>query len=91
MHDLVDEVSGSVVNISTVANDVVASSAAPAGPEAEAPSRENMPDWMKKFLEQHAPEGYGGSDSEATIRSPLPGPPAAGAAQPVSSWYRVCA
>ena len=64
--DLVDEVSGSVVNISTVANDVVASSAAPAGPEAEAPSRENMPDWMKKFLEQHAPEGYGGSDSEAT-------------------------
>ena len=61
--DLVDEVSGSVVNISTVASDTVA--AAPLAPEAPGPNRENMPEWMKKFLEQHAPEGYGGSDPES--------------------------
>ena len=63
--DLVDEVSGSVVNISTVANDELAVSVAPLAPESEAPSRDNMPDWMKRFLEEHAPEGYGGSDPDA--------------------------
>ncbi len=61
--DLVDAVSGSVVNISTVPVDAVASSAAPeapTAPDSDQSARENMPDWMKKFLEQHAPEGYGG-------------------------------
>ena len=58
--DLVDSVSGSVVNISTVSAEPATAGAVPSLPESgereEAPSRENMPDWMRKFLEQHAPE-----------------------------------
>ncbi|MES2885778.1 MAG: DegQ family serine endoprotease [Pseudomonadota bacterium] len=64
--DLVDEVSGSVVNISTVpaGEDIAAlGEQAPDAPPGETPSRENMPDWMKKFLDQHAPEGYGGESA----------------------------
>ena len=51
--DLVDTLSPSVVNISTTPREEVAagggSSAAPMQPDA----RDHMPDWMKKFLEQH--------------------------------------
>lgn len=64
--DLVDEVSASVVNISTVPAEGETLAEAPAAPApgAEAPrSNENMPEWMKKFLEQHAPEGYGGESA----------------------------
>ena len=64
--DLVDTVSGSVVNISTVpAGEDIAALGEPAqdAPQGEVPSRDNMPDWMKKFLDQHAPEGYGGESA----------------------------
>ena len=64
--DLVEAVSPSVVNISTVpraAEVAAATEGDKPAPEAggEKPSTENMPDWMKKFLEQHSqdatPEG----------------------------------
>lgn len=63
--DLVDKVSASVVNISTVPVDSGDTAGAeaiapPEGQQGQAPSRENMPDWMKKFLEQHAPDSLGG-------------------------------
>lgn len=69
--DLVDSVSGSVVNISTVSAEAVAGRAPPGllpqpDERGEAPSRENMPEWMRKFLEQHAPDSLnGGPGSEA--------------------------
>ncbi len=77
--DLVDSVSSSVVNISTVPVEPVDGAAipgAPSGPSSpfgapgsEPPSRENLPDWMRKFLEQHAPEGFGrGAPGEAPPR-----------------------
>jgi len=64
--DLVDTVSGSVVNISTVPAGEMADAAPPPAEEPSpgegaAPSRENLPDWMRKFLDQHAPEAYGES------------------------------
>ena len=57
--NLVDAVSPSVVNISTVpVAEALAPEAAAAprrGGDPRAPAGENVPDWMKKFLEQHAP------------------------------------
>ncbi len=56
--DLVDNVSPSVVNISTISADAPDTAAAAEVPQGEAPPRENLPDWMRKFLEQHVP-GHG--------------------------------
>lgn len=65
--DLVDAVSPSVVNISTVSADDGSAEAADYAPEprpdaqdGDAPTLDKLPGWMKKFLEQHAPESYGG-------------------------------
>ncbi len=79
--DLVDDVSSSVVNISTVpAEQEDSASLAPQAHDApgpESPARENMPDWMKKFLDQHAPEDYGGESAPRGQHDPgldeLPG------------------
>ncbi|MDP3856318.1 MAG: DegQ family serine endoprotease [Stagnimonas sp.] len=62
--DLVDEVSPSVVNISTVpvetAEAATGEDAGAAAVPGEAPALpENLPEWMKRFLEQHAPNGVG--------------------------------
>lgn len=59
--DLVDSVSASVVNISTMPLEQAA--LAPEGAEGDAAAApgDNMPEWMRKFLEQHAQEG--GQDS----------------------------
>ena len=58
--DLVDAVSPSVVNISTVPQDEASPPARvlpePGPGQGDAPSRENLPEWMKKFLEQHPPQ-----------------------------------
>ncbi|ROH85960.1 DegQ family serine endoprotease [Stagnimonas aquatica] len=56
--DLVEEVSPSVVNISTIpAETAAATEAEPGAAEGGAPVPDNLPEWMKRFLEQHAPNG----------------------------------
>lgn len=76
--DLVDDVSASVVNISTVPvdpgpGDIPELSGSQPNPLADAPTRENMPEWMKKFLDQHAPDGYRGEEpQEGTPESENP-------------------
>jgi serine protease Do len=62
--DLVDAVSPSVVNISTVPQDEVAVADGADAPGAAPPPRENLPEWMKKFLDQHAAPAE--PDEEAT-------------------------
>ena len=67
--DLVDEVSPSVVNISTVPAEIAEGEpAAPLAGEGEGPAvPNNLPDWMQRFLEQHAPNAQGpqfGEDPE---------------------------
>jgi len=62
--DLVDAVSGSVVNIRAVPGVPADAATLPRPPTepapGEAPRGENMPDWMRKFLEQHVPPLGGG-------------------------------
>ncbi len=75
--DLVDGVSSSVVNISTepAELDPAAGPVIPDPrelPEEDAAGREGMPDWMKKFLEQHRPRGDDGSPGNPGA---LPGEP----------------
>jgi len=63
--DLVEQVSPSVVNISTVPADIAGEEHAAASPpeqqEGEAPARESMPEWMRRFLEQHGEPEPGGA------------------------------
>ncbi|TAJ55687.1 MAG: DegQ family serine endoprotease [Nevskiaceae bacterium] len=54
--DLVEEVSPSVVNISTIPVETAAE-AEPGPTEGGATVPDNLPEWMKRFLEQHAPNG----------------------------------
>ena len=62
--ELVEEVSPSVVNISTVPAEPPEgeAEAAPAPGERELP--ENIPDWMRRFLEQQQPPPPGGVEPE---------------------------
>lgn len=56
--DLVEEVSPSVVNISTIpAEAPAATEPEPGAAEGGATVPDNLPEWMKRFLEQHAPNG----------------------------------
>jgi len=57
--DLVDGVSSSVVNISTVPAEELAAAAVEPQGEQLLP-REKMPEWMKKFLDQQGAQGEGG-------------------------------
>jgi len=63
--DLVEQVSPSVVNISTVVADPTAAEAMNGG-ASEQESLEGAPDWFKRFLEEHqnAPEEEGGTPQE---------------------------
>ena len=54
--DLVEQVSPSVVNISTVVGELPADPATPPGAESEPESLEGAPDWFKRFLEEHQGE-----------------------------------
>jgi len=91
--DLVDRVSPSVVNISTTPVDTLA--AAEGGvPEladspapSEAPPHGNVPEWMKKFLEQHAPEGYGSGESAPESPEGDPGDEPPGSEQSLGSGF----
>ncbi|MGH8445147.1 MAG: Do family serine endopeptidase, partial [Solimonas sp.] len=64
--DLVERVSPSVVNISTVPADVPQEQArADARADGDADALKNAPEWFKRFLEEHpdeAPNGDGGND-----------------------------
>ena len=54
--DLVEQVSPSVVNISTVVGELPTDPATPSGTESEQESLEGAPDWFKRFLEEHQGE-----------------------------------
>ncbi|NGY04441.1 Do family serine endopeptidase [Solimonas terrae] len=88
--DLVEQVSPSVVNISTVPADVpvdpqqaAAGSGGDADGDSDADTLKNAPEWFKRFLQQHPDESSGdgndddGTDSDGPATLP-PGPQSLG-------------
>ncbi|GAC1628875.1 MAG: serine protease MucD [Nevskia sp.] len=72
--DLVEQVSPSVVNISAVAADpdIVASSPGSSGGSPNGGNGKQVPDWLRKFLEQHG-EGATPADPKAPKRGDAQG------------------
>jgi serine protease Do len=69
--DLVEEVSPSVVNISTIPVETSAAAEPGAGGDEDAAAvPDNLPEWMKRFLEQHAPNGLAPPPAEEGDEAP---------------------
>lgn len=77
--DLVERVSPSVVNISTVPADAPAPEQQQARDDADADALKSAPEWFKRFLEEHPDEtpDHGGAEGEGSADLP-PGPQSLG-------------
>lgn len=77
--DLVEQVSPSVVNISTVPADAPATSPASAdsgagGADGDDDSLKDTPEWFKRFLQQHPDDSSGGDDADGDDGTDSDGP-----------------